>query len=111
MLGIKGTTRLWYVSSITNMRFGKYRLFSEVEALGHNPYNGDCYLFMSKDRRTVKMIRYKDCKRHLYDITHDDSKFIKPIIEHDEIIYELQYKYFVAILECPVIEAIAVSIN
>ena len=39
MLGIKGTTRLWYVSSITNMGFGKYRLFSEVEALGHNPYN------------------------------------------------------------------------
>ena len=27
MLGIKGTTRLWYVSSITNMRFGNYRLF------------------------------------------------------------------------------------
>lgn len=108
MLGIKGTTRLWYVSSVTNMRFGKYRLFSEVEALGHNPYNGDGYLFMSKDRHTVKMIRYKDGKRHLYDITHDNSKFIKPVIEHDEIIYELQYKYFVAILECPVIERIVI---
>ena len=108
MLGIKGTTRLWYVSSITNMRFGKYRLFSEVEALGRNPYSGDAYLFMSKDRHTVKLIRYKDHKRHLYDITHDDSKFIKPVIEHDEIIYELQYKYFVAILECPVIETIVI---
>lgn len=43
MLGIKGTVRLWYVSGITDMRFGKYRLFSEVEALGRNPYNGDGY--------------------------------------------------------------------
>ena len=61
MLGIKGTTRLWYVSSITNMRFGKYRLFSEVEALGRNPYNGDGYLFMSKDRRTVQqgLLKFK----------------------------------------------------
>ena len=57
---------------------------------------------------SLQLIRYKDGKRHLYDVTHDDSKFIKPVIEHDEIIYELQYKYFVAILECPVIERIAI---
>lgn len=108
MLGIKGTVRLWYVSGITDMRFGKYRLFSEVEALGRNPYNGDGYLFLSKDRRTVKLIRYRDQKRYLYDITHDHHKFMKPVIENDEIIYELQYRYFVALLECPVIEAIAI---
>lgn len=91
MLGIKGTIRLWYVSGITDMRFGKYRLFSEVEALGRNPYNGDGYLFLSKDRRTVKSVRYRDQKRYLYDITHDHHKFMKPVIENDEIIYELQY--------------------
>ncbi|MGN0310620.1 MAG: IS66 family insertion sequence element accessory protein TnpB [Bacteroides sp.] len=108
MLGIKGTTRLWYVSSITNMRFGKYRLFSEVEALGRNPYNGDCYLFMSKNRHTMKLIRYKDHKRHLYDITHDNAKFMKLVIENDEILYELQYKYFVALLECPVTDMISI---
>ena len=55
MLAITGATRLWYVSNVTNMRFGKYRLFSEVQAQGMDAYNGDAYLFMSKNRRTVKI--------------------------------------------------------
>ena len=58
MLAITGATRLWYVSNVTNMRFGKYRLFSEVQAQGMDAYNGDAYLFMSKNRRTVKFILY-----------------------------------------------------
>ena len=49
MLGIKEGVRIWYVSGITNMRYGKYRLFSEVEAAGGNPYNGDAYCIMSKN--------------------------------------------------------------
>ena len=109
MLAITGATRLWYVSNVTNMRFGKYRLFSEVQSQGVNAYNGDAYLFMSKNRRTVKIILYKNHKRHLYDITFDDDyKFMKPIIEGNEIIYELQFKYLVAILECPVVERIVI---
>ena len=104
MLAITGATRLWYVSNVTNMRFGKYRLFSEVQAKGM-----DAYLFMSKSRRTVKIILYKNHKRHLYDVTFDDDyKFMKPIIEGNEIIYELQFKYLVAILECPVVERIVI---
>lgn len=55
MLAITGATRLLYVSNVTNMRFGKYRLFSEVQAQGMDAYNGDAYLFMSKNRRTVKI--------------------------------------------------------
>lgn len=52
MLAITGRVTLWYVSSVTNMRYGKYRLFAEVELLGKNPYTGDAYLFLSKDRQT-----------------------------------------------------------
>lgn len=37
MLAITGGIKLWYVSSVTNMRDGKYRLFAEVELLGENP--------------------------------------------------------------------------
>lgn len=33
MLGLNGSIRLWYIEGINNMRYGKYRLFSEVEAL------------------------------------------------------------------------------
>ena len=33
MLAINGGVKLWYIEGITNMRYGKYRLFSEVQAL------------------------------------------------------------------------------
>ena len=87
MLAIFCATRLWYVSNVTNMRFGKYRIFSEMQVQGMNVYNGDACLFMSKKRRTVKIIRNKNHKRHLYEITFDDDyKSMRPTIEGDEII-------------------------
>ena len=48
MLGLNGGIRLWYIEGINNMRYGKYRLFCEVESLDMDPYNGDGYIFMSK---------------------------------------------------------------
>jgi len=33
MLGLNGGIRLWYIEGINNMRYGKYHLFCEVEAL------------------------------------------------------------------------------
>ena len=38
MLGLNGGIRLWYIEGINNMRYGKYRLFCEVEALDMDPY-------------------------------------------------------------------------
>lgn len=109
MLAINGAIRLWYVRGINNMRYGKYRLFSEVEAIGMNPYNGDAYAFMSKDRRTLKLIRYKNHKRYLYDITYDkDYKFMHPVVEEGRVVYQLDFKYLVALLECPVVQELVI---
>lgn len=100
---------LWYIEGITNMRFGKYRLFSEVQALDMDPYNGDAYIFMSKDRRILKVIRYKNHKRVLYDITYEKGyKFMKPVMKNHEVVYELDFKYLVALLECPTINELEV---
>ena len=109
MLAITGGIKLWYVSSVTNMRYGKYRLFSEVELLGENPYDGDAYVFLSKDRQTLKIIRFKNHKRFLYDITYEKGyKFLQPVFEGDTIIYEQDYKYLEALLECPIVKAISI---
>ena len=92
MLAINGGVRLWYIEGITNMRFGKYRRFSEVQALDMDPYNGDAYVFMSKDRRILKVIRYKNHKRVLYDITYEKRyKFMKPVMKNHEVVYELDF--------------------
>ena len=109
MLAINGGVKLWYIEGITNMRFGKYRLFSEVQALDMDPYNGDAYIFMSKDRRILKVIRYKNHKRVLYDITYEKGyKFMKPVIKNHEVVYELDFKYLVALLECPTVNELEV---
>ena len=92
MLAINGGVKLWYIEGITNMRYGKYRLFSEVQALDMDPYNGDAYIFMSKDRRMLKIIRYKSHKRLLYDITYENGyKFMKPVMKNHEVVYELDF--------------------
>jgi len=103
MLALNGGIRIWYIEGITNMHYGKYRLFAEVEALGYNPYNGDAYAFMHKQRKIMKIIRYKNNKRVLYDITYENGyKFMKPVWENSKLIYELDFKYLAALLECPV---------
>lgn len=109
MLAVTGGVTLWYVSSVTNMRYGKYRLFSEVELLGNDPYNGDAYVFLSKDKQPLKIIRFKNHKRFLYDITYEKGyKFLQPVFEGNAIVYELDFKYLAALLECPVVKSISV---
>ena len=109
MLAINGGVRLWYIEGITNMRYGKYRLFSEAQALDLDPYNGDAYIFMSKDRRILRIIRFKNNKRILYDITYEHGyKFMKPVMKDHKVVYELDFKYLVALLECPTIKEIGI---
>ena len=110
MLGLNGGIRLWYIEGINNMRYGKYRLFCEVEALDMDPYNGDGYIFMSKDRQILKIIRYKNHKLMLYDVTYEKGyKFMKPVMQNHEVVYELDFKYLVALLECPVIQELNID--
>ncbi len=64
--------------------------------------NGDAYVFLSKDRQTLKIIRFKNHKRFLYDITYEKGyKFLQPVFEGNTVIYGLDFKYLAALLECP----------
>lgn len=71
MLGLNGAIKIWHISNVTDMRLGKYRLFSLAKDHFANPYNGDCFAFLSKNRRTLKMIRYDNHKIILYDISYE----------------------------------------
>lgn len=51
-------------------------------ASGRNPYNGDAYAFLSQNRCTLKIIRFKNHKKYFYDITYERSyKFMQPVRE------------------------------
>lgn len=65
---------------------------------------------MSKDRQILKIIRYKNHKRMLYDVTYEKGyKFMKPVMQNHEVVYELDFKYLVALLECPVIQELNID--
>ena len=56
------------------------------------PYIGVAYIFISKDRHMLRVIRYKDHKRVLYDIAYEKGyKFIKPVLKNHEVVYELDF--------------------
>lgn len=41
---------------------------------------------------------YKNHKRVLYDITYEKGyKFMKPVMKNHEVVYELDFKYLVAV--------------
>ena len=78
MLALTGANRYYFVEGVTDMRLGQYRLCKVVETLLHrNPYNGDTFIFMSKDRRKTKIVRYEYGKYLLYVIALErDLKFM-----------------------------------
>ena len=107
MLAITGATKLYYVSGFTDMRYGKYALANVVRyQLHRNPYNGDGYLFMSKDRRKLKILMYAHGLYRLYDLSYDqDLRFMKIESEDGTPLKSSQaipWKYLVALLNCPV---------
>lgn len=58
-------------NNVTDMCPGKYRLFELAKDYFSDPYNGDCFAFLSKNHRTLKMIRYnKDEIKKRLNRTH-----------------------------------------
>ena len=57
MLTINSLRNFYYVPSVTDMRCGYHRLMQIVKHQFHrDPYSGDVFLFMSKDRTKVKIV-------------------------------------------------------
>lgn len=50
MLAITGSLNIWFISNVTDMRMGRRRLIDIVKDRFPNPYNGDMFAFMSKNR-------------------------------------------------------------
>ncbi len=102
MLALNGGIRIWHIDCVTDMRLGKYRLFEIVKQKFPNPYKGDAYAFLSKNRQTLKIVRYDCNKIILYDISYEHGyKFMKPVYKDGQLWHQLDFKYLVALLNCP----------
>ena len=58
---------------------------------------------------TIQLKSTKNHKRVLYDITYEKGyKFMKPVMKNHEMVYELDFKYLVALLERPTVNELEV---
>jgi len=68
MLTVNGLHNFYYVPGVTDMRCGYHRLMQIVKHKFHrDPYSGDVFLFMSRDRRKVKMIHFEKHACYLHE--------------------------------------------
>lgn len=95
MLAINGGVKLWYIEGITNMRFGKYRLFSEVQA-------NEAFVFYSKDYRKVKILHYDINGWVLCSKWFTDGKFLKPEFEECKTTHELSKQTLILLMSTSV---------
>ena len=111
MLALTGSLRYYFVAGVSDMRLGQYRLCRVIEQLLHrNPYNGDVFIFMSKSRRVLKIVRYENDAYILYvKALEKELKFMKvksnrPVLNEDGsgLHYQIKWKHLVLLLSCPV---------
>ena len=92
MLTISGLKKFYFVPDINDMRCGAHRLLQIVKNKHHlNTSNGDVFIFMSKNQRTVKMVNFEGNAYYVHQKTFTDGyrfmklKFVedKPVISMD----------------------------
>ena len=106
MLTISGLKRFFFLPRFNDMRC-KAQTISEIirSRYNHDPHNGDVYVFMSKNCRRIRLIHYEKNAYYLHEKTFvNDCTFVKIKEEGDKLVYHIDWKDLVAILETPVIK-------
>ena len=105
MFGLTGATKYKYIPNYSDMRGGYDKLSGVVRSLGENPENGTAYVFMSKNQKLVKIIRY-DKGRCLYysQKFKGGFSFVRLRFNVDKPVYVLEWKYLVSLMGTPVIK-------
>ena len=73
----------------------------------HDPYNGDVFVFMSKDRRKVKMVHFENHAYYIHEKVFTDGYSFMLLEYCDEKgmkSYRMDWKDLVAVLESPVVK-------
>ncbi len=108
MLSITGLHNFYYLPGLNDMRCKAPRIFAIIRARYHrDPLNGDVYVFMSKDQTKVKMIHYENHAFYVHEKSFVKGyKFVKIVLREGVLIYKIDWKDLVSVLESPVIKSI-----
>ena len=110
MLTISGLKRFYYIPGVTDMRCGYSRLLQIVKQMTHHdPYNGDVFVFMSKDRRKVKMVHFENHAYYIHEKVYTNGyRFMLLEYRNENGLksYRMDWKDLVAVLESPVVKTL-----
>ena len=68
MLTISGLRNFYFVPKFTDMRCKAPRMLEIIHSrFGRDPYNGDVFIFMSKDRRRLRLIHFEDHAYYMHE--------------------------------------------
>ena len=108
MLTISGLKNFYYIPGVTDMRCGYNRLLQIVKQMTHHdPYNGDVFVFMSKDHRKVKMVHFENHAYYIHEKVYTNGYRFMLLEYRDDkgvLSYRMVWKDLVAVLESPVVK-------
>lgn len=111
MLTITGLKRFYFIPNVNDMRYGYRKLVQIVRnSYGMDSKNGDVFIFMSKSRRTVKMVNFENHAYYLHQKTFTRGyNFMRLEFKDHKPVYRIDWKDLMAILETPVINSLKIS--
>ncbi|MCM1141544.1 MAG: IS66 family insertion sequence element accessory protein TnpB [Muribaculum sp.] len=111
MLGLDSLKQFYFLPELHDMRCGANRIMETVRIkYGRYPYKGDVFIYMSKNRRRVRLVHYENHAFYFHEKTFEKAyKFMKLEADGgDNLIYSIAYNDLVMLLECPVIDVMKV---
>ena len=110
MLGLTGTLNYYLFNGSIDMRKGVYGLSDVVRhEMKQNPNNpNNVYIFLSKNRRIVKILHYERGFYVLYEKRPLMGKFKKPIYDDKTKSYQINWSDMVYLTESLVISQISI---
>lgn len=108
MLTINGLKNFYFLPHFHDMRCKAPRVSEIIRARYHrDPYNGDVFIYMSKNRRKVKMIHYDNHAYYVHEKTFKDAySFMRVEVREGFPVFKVEWRSLVAILESPVVRSI-----
>lgn len=100
MLGLKSHMNFYLCQGRVDMRKGIATLAELVRRkMKADPENGDVFIFLSKDRRNIKILRHESNGYVLYWKKLDKERFLLPVFSIENDRYEITWDKLVLLLE------------
>lgn len=107
MLGLSATYNYFLFNGTVDMRKGVFSLAAVIkDEMDSNPLDGsNVYIFMSKNRRVVKILHYERGFFVLYEKRPLNGKFRKPVYDERSKKYQISWSDMVCLTEGLVISS------